>query len=105
MKRSPIRKMSKKRVAANRRRRKVLHAAYGDTPRCVLCEPLQAAGIDTGCDGRAVDGDEIRRRSALGSIEDLDNVRPVGRACHDWVGANPARAHELGLTVKSWETP
>ena len=75
-----------------------LHAAYGQFPACTLCEPLRAAGIVTGCNGRADDGDEILRRSRGGSIIDPANVRPVGRLCHSWVTTHPRLAAELGLT-------
>lgn len=105
MKRSgPLRQVSAKRARLMRRRSKAVHEAYGDRPRCVLCEPLRAAGIVTGCNGLADDGDEIKRRSAGGSIVDPVNVRPVGRRCHEWIGDHPKRAHELGLTLKSWES-
>lgn len=98
-----MKRISTKRAAANRRRRKALLDAYGARPRCSLCIPLREAGIVTGCSGFADDGDEIKRRSAGGSIEDPANVRPVGRRCHRWVTDHPERAHELGLTRKSWE--
>lgn len=97
MKRTPLRRISAKRARENRERRRVLHATYGDHPRCVLCAPLQARGIDTGCDGWATDGDEVLRRSAGGSITDPANVRPVGRRCHMWLGNHPKLAREWGL--------
>lgn len=97
MKRAPLRRVSKKRAKENRERRRVLHDAYGDRPRCQLCGPLAAAGIDTGCDGWADDGDEILRRSAGGSILDPGNVRPVGRRCHRYATEHPAQMRALGL--------
>lgn len=102
MKRSPLRRVSKKRQAENRERRRVLHETYGTHPPCMLCGPLRAFGVETGCDGRATDGDEITRRSAGGSITDPVNVRPVGRACHEWLGANPKLAREWGLVASRY---
>lgn len=103
--RKPMRRVSKKRARENRERRRILHQAYGTHPRCQLCAPLRAAGIDTGCNGWADDGDEIKRRSAGGSITDPENVRPVGRRCHDWVTTHHERAVELGLVVGRYDPP
>lgn len=103
--RKPLASVSAKRRRENAERRRSLRQAYGTRPRCTLCEPLRAAGIDTGCNGWADDGDEILRRSAGGSIIDPANVRPVGRRCHDWIGAHPARARELGLVRSRYDTP
>lgn len=93
----PLRRVSKKRAKENRERRRALHDAYGQHPRCALCEPLRAHGIATGCTGWADDGDEIVRRSAGGSITDPANVRPVGRRCHRWITEHPAEARAWGL--------
>lgn len=98
-----IKPVSDRRRQQNLERREALHAAYGTHPRCTLCGPLEAAGIRTGCNGWADDGDEVKRRSRGGSITDPANVRPVGRRCHEWVTRNVARAAELGLTLQSWE--
>jgi len=97
MKRTRIKPISDKRRRENRERRANLHAAYGSNPRCQLCEPLRAHGIETGCNGWADDGDEILRRSAGGSITDPANVRPVGRACHNWATTHPEEMREWGL--------
>ena len=97
MKRTPLRRVSKKRQAENAKRRAVLHATYGTHPRCQLCEPLHAHGIFTGCDGWADDADEVLRRSAGGSITDVTNIRPVGRLCHRFATEHPAAMREWGL--------
>lgn len=97
LKRTRIRPVSKRREAENRQRRQAVHDQWGEHPRCALCEPLQAHGIHTGCNGWADDADEITRRSAGGSITDVSNIRPVGRKCHMWIGANPRLAREWGL--------
>lgn len=101
--RTRINPISDKRRAENVDRREALIAAYGQFPDCTLCEPLRAAGIVTGCNGRADDGDEILLRSRGGSIVDPANVRPVGRRCHEWVTTHPTKAKELGLTRSRYE--
>lgn len=103
MKRTPIRSVSKKRQAENRKRRQILHAAYGPNPACHACPVYRAAGIDTGCDGRADDGHEILTRARGGSITDPDNVIPVGRACHRRIDAEQDEALRLGLMRNSWD--
>lgn len=103
MKRSRIKPMSDKRRIENQRRRELLYEAFGQFPRCALCEPLQAHGIHTGCNGWADDADEILRRSAGGSIVDVENIRPVGRLCHDWIGNHPAAAREWGLVRSRYD--
>lgn len=95
--RTPMRRISAKRRAENRERRAAVLDAFGENPRCALCEPLRAHGIVTGCNGWADDADEVRRRSAGGSITDVANIRPVGRLCHDWIGRHPQAAREWGL--------
>lgn len=97
MKRSRLKPVSNKRRKQNEQRRAVLHAAFGSHPPCMLCGPLRAFGVETGCDGRATDADEVLRRSAGGSITDVDNIRPVGRACHMWATAHPREMREWGL--------
>jgi hypothetical protein len=95
--RSRIKPVSDKRREENYERRRELEAAFGRFPDCVLCAPLKAAGIDTGCNGKATDGDEILSRARGGSIVDVANIRPVGRRCHNWLTTHPAKARELGL--------
>lgn len=101
--RSRLKPVSDKRRRENTKRREILHATYGQYPRCQLCDPLRAHGIVTGCDGWATDGDELLRRSAGGSITDPTNVRPVGRLCHIWIGAHPKAAREWGLVASRYE--
>lgn len=97
MKRSPLRRMSAKRRRENAQRRAILLAAFGTHPRCALCKPLAEHGIYTGCDGWADDADEITRRSAGGSITDIENIRPVGRLCHRFATEHPGAMREWGL--------
>ena len=103
MKRTRLKPMSDKRRRENAKRRAILHAAFGAFPPCALCGPLQAHGVYTGCDGHADDADEILRRSAGGSITDVDNIRPVGRACHRWATEHPAEMRAWGLERSRYE--
>jgi hypothetical protein len=51
-----------------------------------------------------VDTHEIVRRSQCSSAAaDLELMTPVGRKCHDWIGAHPVRAHDEGWAVWAWE--
>ena len=102
MNRTRLKPVSKKRRDENKQRRVNLHAAFGEHPRCVLCEPLRAHGVETGCSGMADDGDEILRRSAGGSITDPANVRPVGRPCHRWATEHPAEMRAWGLEASRY---
>lgn len=97
MKRTRLKPMSAKRRKLNEQRRAILHAAFGVNPRCALCLPLRERGVITGCDGWATDADEITRRSAGGSIVDVENIRPVGRACHRWATEHPREMRAWGL--------
>lgn len=101
----PIPPMSKQRKADNRVRRRVLHEAFGDHPACWACPILRAAGVDTGCNGRADDAHELYRRSKGGSITDVTGIVPVGRLCHMWIGGNVTRARELGLETVTPTVP
>ena len=97
MKRTRIKPMSAKRRRENAERRRVLHETFGQFPPCMLCGPLRAFGVETGCDGRATDAHEVLTRSRGGSITDVENIVPVGRDCHRWVHANPTQSTELGF--------
>lgn len=85
-----MRRQSRKRAAEQRRRRQVLARLVDE--RGPFCE----ARLD-GCDGRAVDGHELLARSAGGSIVEEENIALVCRSCHDWIGAHPREATEVGL--------
>lgn len=102
LKRTRIKPVSDKRRAENRARREAAHARFGTHPRCALCEPLRAHGIVTGCSGWADDADEVLRRSAGGSITDMDNVRPVGRPCHRWATEHPGDMRRWGLEASRY---
>jgi hypothetical protein len=94
--RTPLKRTGRLNPVSDKRRAENLER------RCALCGPLRAHGIVTGCNGWADDADEITRRSAGGSITDVANIRPVGRACHRWIGEHPAAAREWGLVESRW---
>ena len=103
MKRTELRRVSKRRAAENRLRRQVVREAWPDgRPPCALCGPLREHGITTGCDGWADDVDEVLRRSAQGSIVDIENLRPVGRRCHIWGTEHPREMRAWGLERSRW---
>ena len=72
-------------------------------PRRRLVEQLLAerpwcqARIREVCDGRAVDVHEMLRRSQGGDPLDPAGCITVCRRCHDWIGAHPTAAVQLGL--------
>lgn len=57
---------------------------------------------DDNCTGLAVDVDEIKARSAGGSITDPANVQLGCRHCHDMKHAHPTESRRRGLTDPSW---
>ena len=102
MKRGPLRPVSARRLADNRRRRTNLETVYGHRPACHACLPLALVGVDrdrTGCNGWAQDAHELVSRGRGGSIVDPENVRPVSRACHRWITEHPGDAEAAGLAL------
>lgn len=83
--RSSLKPVSDKRRAENVERRRVVLAHFGENPVCQRCNAA-----------RAVDAHEVVPRSQGGSITDVNNIRALCRACHDWIGANPAQARADG---------
>lgn len=76
-------------------RRDLVAALLKAYPRCQ---------IRVTCSGApATDVDEIKARSAGGSILDPANCQTACRDCHSWKHANPLEAHRLGFTRWSWE--
>lgn len=51
----------------------------------------------------AVDNHELTRRSQADTAADVFQMVPLGRACHDWVGANPTQAVEEGWAMWGWQ--
>lgn len=75
-----VRAVSADKAKLNRQRRKLIERT--EPQSCNRCnrEP-------------AVDHHELTRRSQSStSAIDLDEMIPIGRQCHDWIGRNPAQA-------------
>lgn len=53
-----------------------------------------------------IDAHEVIPRSTWpGGHLAASNIRLVCRVAHEWIGANPAKAHDLGLHGWSWDRP
>jgi 5-methylcytosine-specific restriction endonuclease McrA len=97
MKRSgPLRARSAKTEALYVQRRRLVAALLEQFPWCQI-------RFDDGCEGRAVEVDEVKARSAGGSILDSDNTVTTCRHCHRQKHLHPAEAIARGFTVRSWE--
>lgn len=91
---TPLRPMSSKRRKANKTRREVVHATFGDAPGCVV----------PGCPRLADDVHEPLTRGRGGSITDPTNMAPLCRPHHTEItDTEPAWAYEIGLLVHSWD--
>jgi hypothetical protein len=58
----------------------------------------------TGCNGLADDLHELVPRGRGGSTVDMDNCRPVSRACHDYAHAHPEAAEAAGLILPAQQS-
>ena len=95
--RAVLRPVSVKRAAANRERRKMATAVFGDQPQCTA----------PGCPRCADDLHEPLTRARGGSITDPGNARPLCREHHDQVTFAPESelgwAYDCGLLIHSWD--
>lgn len=95
--RTPVRQVSAKRAAENRKRRAMIDALYPERPRCAR----------PGCTALADDIHEPLTRGRGGSITDPENAVPLCRACHDEITFRPESelgwAYEAGLLRHSWD--
>lgn len=57
------------------------------------------------CGGRLDCDERVGRGVYPGAHLDLDVTMSTCRRHHDWIGANPKKANERGLHLKSWERP
>lgn len=97
LRRTAIRKVSKKRTAENRVRAQVIARLGAERgPDCELAIP----GV---CTGRWQHGHEILSRARGGSITDEANILLACDGCNGWVADNPFEASVLGLSKWSWE--
>jgi len=104
LKRTPLKKRSKKTEEIYVERRKFVVRILRERPLCQACVAFAKH------DGKATynqhlsrDVHEIVRRSQGGSILDEQNVLAVCRPCHYRITNNPQLAFELGLAKRSWE--
>lgn len=94
MKRTPMRRKSKKRGGVDVWRRNIIIQLVKD--RGGDCEARTSA-----CAGQAVDAHEKLRRGQGGSIVDPANIILVCRECHDYIHAHPAESYESGWLFRS----
>ncbi|MCW2918539.1 MAG: hypothetical protein JWN52_6607 [Actinomycetia bacterium] len=87
-----ISKVSDKRKAENRERRKVALATFGRNPMCAVPR----------CTEPAVDVHEPLTRGRGGSITDPDNMVPLCRPHHDEIQLGPEWAYQQDLMKHSW---
>lgn len=113
MKRTPLKRVSKKRAALNRLRSTFVHEQLQKYPDCEtyhfftqqnwLRHPLSKL-----CSGVSTELHEpLTRARAPGAetILDVGNSVAICRWCHRWVHDNPAAATEVGLLKSSGAKP
>lgn len=88
-----MRPRSRKRNRDMVARRALVARILTDRPWCEL-------RWDSGCEGRAVDVDEIVGRGVGGSFLDEANCQTACRHCHRRKTESPAEAQRRGLTVQ-----
>ena len=97
MKRTPLRKVSKKRAKINRERQRLVEQELGER---TSCEAGATIYLNTGvacCRARATELHEPLMRSRGGSSLDPENTIAICRGCHRWIHDHPETATELGL--------
>lgn len=92
MKRTPIRRRSPKMSALYVLRRQLVAELLESRPWCEI-------RWDNGCEGRAVDVDEVLSRAQGGSITDERNLQTACRHCHRQKHLNPAEAVRRGYSL------
>lgn len=97
--------MSSKRMGErDARRAAVAEVARRDGLRCAAVGLLEHRCTEQG--GHGLDAHEVIPRSTWpGGHLVASNIRLVCRTAHEWIGANPAKAHDLGLHGWSYERP
>ncbi len=113
---TPLRKVSKKRASIQGQRRKLVREQLEARPDCeagpvILADEVKRFGAafvrerskTDRCYGRSTDIHEPLQRSAGGSILDVENTISVCRRCHDWIHSFPEYAVNLGLLRYSWQ--
>lgn len=100
----PLKPRSKKKEKEYTKRRPLVERLLKERPWCEAC-PVFAKHDKLAVYIRrpSVDIHELKRRSQGGSILDEQNLLAVCRECHNRIGAHPALAFELGLSIHGWE--
>ena len=96
----PLRHISEKRLARQAERERAVELAFRRAGyACVLAERVPGLRCRGGMDAH-----EIVPRSAWPEgMYEADNIVPVCRVHHDWIGSHEAQAHALGVHGYSWE--
>jgi len=92
MRRTPIRRRSRKMDRTYVERRQLVGAILAAYPICQRCN------FD-----RSVDVHEIKSRGRGGSILNIANCKALCRTCHDWIGAHLRQALAEGFLLNSWD--
>ena len=104
LKRTPIKKRSKKMEKLYDERRPFVEKILRERPMCEACRVFaKHDNKSTYNQHMSTDVHEIVRRSQGGSILDEDNVLAVCRPCHIRIGNYPQLAFDLGLAKHGWE--
>lgn len=98
--RSTLPAQSAKRKAESMQRRYMVRRELASRP---WCEAKPLIGGEHRCDGRATDIHEPLTRARGGSITDPANTWALCRSCHRFIHDNPEEATRLGLLVPSWK--
>lgn len=99
---TPLKPVSKKRAAENRRRRNVIAQVLQTRTVCEAGHAIETIDRDHRCRRTPDDVHEPLTRARGGSITDPDNMVVICRACHDWVHTHPEAATSVGLLVHSY---
>jgi 5-methylcytosine-specific restriction endonuclease McrA len=94
VKRTPLRRRSAKTRIAYVARARLVAGMLAERPWCEI-------RWDDGCQGRAVDVDEVLGRGVGGSILDEANCQTTCRHCHDRKHNQPTEAVRRGLTRRA----
>ena len=97
MKRTPLRRISKKRAKIQRQRARMVSEELAERELCEAGSLIYLKANKTVCSGRAVELHEPLTRARGGSILDPDNTVAVCRNCHRWIHDHPEDATQLGL--------
>lgn len=92
---APLRNRSKKMAKLYVTRAALVEQLLQERPWCEI-------RWDAGCQGRAVDVDEILSRGRGGDFLDPENCQTTCRHCHDKKHTEPTEALERGVAEPSW---